>query len=122
MNDENRNNITYDDDWKNVTESEYPQVIEYEDDLTKNHEKKKEIKKKKDINSQLLISIQLFICIIIAISAFIFKSVGGDLYEKTRTWYYTKINNSAIFDNESVFDLTKFTDSSTNDEIKNIKN
>lgn len=122
MNDENKNTITYDDNWKNVTESEYPQVVEYEDDLSKNTETKNELKKKKEINGQLLISIQLILCIIIAISAFILKSVGGELYEKTRTWYYTQINNSAIFDNKNVLDLTKFSDSSTSDEIQNIKN
>ena len=122
MNDENKNTITYDDNWKNVTESEYPQVVEYEDDLSKNTETKNELKKKKEINGQLLISIQLILCIIIAISAFILKSVGGELYEKTRTWYYTQINNSAIFDNKNFLDLTKFSDSSTSDEIQNIKN
>ena len=122
MNDEIRNTITYDKGWKNVTEIEYPQVVEYEDDLSKNPETKKELKKKKEINGQLLISIQLILCIIIAISAFILKSVGGELYEKTRTWYYTQINNSAIFDNKNFLDLTKFSDSSTSDEIQNIKN
>ena len=122
MNDENKNTITYDDNWKNVTESEYPQVVEYEDDLSKNTETKNELKKKKEINGQLLISIQLILCIIIAISAFILKSVGGELYEKTRTWYYTQINNSAIFDNKNALDLTKFSYSSTSDEIQNIKN
>ena len=122
MNDEIRNTITYDEGWKNVTEIEYPQVVEYEDDLSKNPETKKELKKKKEINGQLLISIQLILCIIIAISAFVFKSIGGDLYEKTRNWYYTQINNSAIFDNKNVLDLTKFSDSSTSDEIQNIKN
>ncbi len=116
MNEENKNAITYDDDWKNVSQQEYPQVVGYESDNNNKDELKEPVKNKKIGNSQLLITIQLVACILIALSAFVLKSFGGEIYSNVRNWYYSQLNNSAIFDTESIFDLTKINGISTDDE------
>jgi DNA topoisomerase VI subunit A len=100
MSEENRNTITYDSDWQNVSSSEYPETYEYEeeDDFK---EENKIPKKKKDSPRQLLITFQLIICIIVALAAFAIKSIGGEVYETVREWYYSNLNNSVIFEGDS---------------------
>ena len=116
MNDENKNTITYDDNWKNVSEREYPQIVGYEASEGE-RENKQSVKKKKSGNSQLLITVQLIVCILIALTAFLLKSFGGEFYSNASDWYYSQLNNSVIFDDKSTFDLTNITNSSTQDEI-----
>ena len=68
----NRNTITYDDDWKSVSYSEYPKTTE---DFDSSEEEEKSLSPekniaKKDSPKQLVITIQLVCCIIIALAAF----------------------------------------------------
>lgn len=115
MSEENKNTITYDDNWKSVTQTEYPVICTPESEEPEN--KKPEKKKKDDSPKQLLITIQLIVCIIIALAAFILKGVGGDVYAAARDWYYTNLNDSAIFENSDEFGLNDILGASTKDEI-----
>lgn len=120
MSEENKNQITYDENWQSVSSSEYPETIidginneeEVIDDANN-----KIPKKKNNGHNQLLVTIQLIICLLIALSAFVIKSFGGEIYQTIQTWYYSQLNSSVIFDNNSenmTFD--KIFSSSTRDE------
>ncbi len=119
MNEENKNTITYDEDWKNVSVSEYPHTIEYDTDkeeIISQKENRENQKKKKDSPHQLLITLQLIVCIIIALVAFALKNIGGDIYSNVREWYYSTLNNSVIFEDDTNFNLDSFFGASTADE------
>lgn len=122
MNDE-KNTITYDEDWKSVTDTEYPQTVHADFDNedieeSENHISDSNIKKKnkKDSPKQLLITFQIILCLLIALIAFVLKSIGGELYETVHNWYYTELNNSAVFDNND-FNLSSFFEQATKDEV-----
>lgn len=69
---DNRNTITYDDDWKSVSYSEYPKVSEEldSDEEDANFLSAENSDEKKNSPKQLVITIQLVCCIIIALAAF----------------------------------------------------
>lgn len=120
MSEENKNQITYDDDWKSATQPEYPQIADYSDDIPESadNQKSKIQKKKKDLPKQLLITIQLIICIIIALAALVLRNIGGDVYETVREWYYSQLNSPVIFDdNSNDFGLDKLFGSASKDEV-----
>lgn len=124
MNDNNQNSITYDEGWQSVTDAEYPHSVNKDiDELNQSYNSDKEINgiplKKKDGPKQLLITIQLIICIIAALAAFALKSIGGELYETAREWYYTNLNSSAIFDESQNFDFNSLFGAATQDEAEN---
>lgn len=100
MTEENKNTITYDDGWKSVSFSEYPD-LSTTDETDDNTENIKNVKKKSDSPRQLVITVQLICCILIALAAFIMSIVGGDVYAATREWYYDNLNNSVIFDSDN---------------------
>lgn len=116
--DENNNNITYDENWQSVSETEYPVITSAnpEDDAINDNIP---IKKKARRNppSQLLLTIQLILCIIIALAAFILKNMGGTFYGTAHDWYYSSLNNSAVFDGNSDFDLNSIFNKATPDEV-----
>lgn len=123
MND-NKNTITYDEGWQNVTDAEYPHRISEDiDETDREYNYDEEIndipKKKKDSPKQLLITIQLVICIVAALVAFALKSIGGEIYETAREWYYTNLNSSAIFDDSQNFDFNSIFGAATRDEAEN---
>lgn len=117
MNEENKNSITYDENWQSITKSEYPQITEPENEKEENPslEKKKQ-KNHKDSPKQYLITIQLVVCIIIALLAFMLKSFGGEFYTMAHDWYYSELNNSAIFDDNKSFSLSELFGTATQDE------
>lgn len=124
MNDNNKNSITYDEGWQNVTDVEYPHRIsddinEFDQEYNSDEEINNIPKKKKDSPKQLLITIQLVICIVAALAAFALKSIGGEIYETAREWYYTNLNDSAIFDNSQTFDFNSIFGAATQDEAEN---
>ncbi len=123
MSEENKNQITYDEDWQSVSRSEYPaRVNEFEADTygDDNTESKNKIsKKKKDSPKQYLITIQLVLCILIALAAFVLKSIGSDVYSNVRDWYYSQLNSSVIFDSgtdNDGYSLNSLFGGSTQDE------
>ena len=63
------------------------------------------------IRSQLLILIQLTICFIIMISAFVIKTLGGDIHAAVGTWFFDNYTNS-IFTNTADSSI-QFTDNTS---------
>ena len=119
----NRNTITYDDDWKSVSYSEYPKTTE---DFDSSEEEEKSLSPEKNIakkNSpkQLVITIQLVCCILIALAAFLLNLFGGEVYAATREWYYSNLEKSVVFDTgDNKIDLSNlFT--ATSDEVSSAK-
>lgn len=92
--DENRNTITYDENWQNVSEPETPVIVAPEEmqpeDLP--HERRVPAPR------QLLLSIQLVVCILLAVAAFALKNIGGEVYETVHAWYTAHLNETLIFD------------------------
>lgn len=121
MNEENKNSITYDEGWQNVSKSEYPVTAshnysENEDKETSNQNLPNK-RKAKNSPKQLLITIQLILCILIALAALVIKSIGGNFYSAAQKLYYSNLNNSAIFDNSTDFNLKKLFGTATKDEV-----
>lgn len=124
MNEENRSSISYDEGWKSVSDAEYPQLVsdsdgESDEYINPDDEKINIAKKKKDSPKQLLITIQLVLCILAVLAAFALKSIGGEIYETARDWYYTNLNSSAIFDEGQNFDFNSIFGAATKDEAEN---
>lgn len=124
MNEENRNSISYNEGWKSVSDAEYPQLVsdsdgESDEYINPDDEKINIAKKKKDSPKQLLITIQLVLCILAVLAAFALKSIGGEIYETARNWYYTNLNSSAIFDEGQNFDFNSIFGAATQDEAEN---
>ena len=96
----NRNTITYDDDWKSVSYSEYPKTTE-DFDVDEEEAKSSLSEKstaKKDSPRQLVITVQLVCCILVALAAFLLNLFGGEVYAATQDWYYSNLEKSVIFD------------------------
>ena len=115
----NRNTITYDDDWKSVSYSEYPKTTE---DFDSSEEEEKSLSPEKNIAKkgspkQLVITVQLVCCILIALAAFLLNLFGGEVYAATRDWYYSNLEKSVVFDTgDNKIDLSNlFT--ATSDEV-----
>ena len=119
----NRNTITYDDDWKSVSYSEYPKTTE---DFDSSEEEEKSLSPekniaKKDSPKQLVITVQLVCCILIALAAFLLNLFGGEVYAATRDWYYSNFEKSVIFDTgDNKIDLSNLF-GETSDEVSSAK-
>lgn len=122
-NNDNRNTITYDDDWKSVSYSEYPKTTE---DFDSSEEEEKSLSPekniaKKDSPKQLVITVQLVCCILIALAAFLLNLFGGEVYAATRDWYYSNLEKSVIFDTgDNKIDLSNLF-GATSDEVSSAK-
>lgn len=116
--DEKISTITYDENWQNVSEPEYPvlKTDAEEDSLQEDGIPIAKNREKKQTPTYFLLTIQLIACLIIAFAAFVIKSIGGELYEVTHSWYSYQLNNTAIFDSESGFDPHFFLAGATPDE------
>lgn len=115
----NRNTITYDDDWKSVSYSEYPKATEDfevdEEDAKSSLSEKSTAKK--DSPRQLVITVQLVCCILVALAAFLLNLFGGEVYAATRDWYYSNLEKSVIFDaGDNKIDLSNLF-GATSDEV-----
>lgn len=119
----NRNTITYDDDWKSVSYSEYPKTTE---DFDSSEEEETSLSPekniaKKDSPKQLVITVQLVCCILIALAAFLLNLFGGEVYAATRDWYYLNLEKSVIFDTgDNKIDLSNLF-GATSDEVSSAK-
>lgn len=119
----NRNTITYDDDWKSISYSEYPKTTE---DFDSSEEEEKSLSPekniaKKDSPKQLVITVQLVCCILIALAAFLLNLFGGEVYAATRDWYYSNLEKSVIFDTgDNKIDLSNLF-GATSDEVSSAK-
>lgn len=114
------NEITYDENWQNVSEPEYITAVasgnseEYNDEHLPNDEVKE--KHRKNGTKPILISIQLALCLSVAAAAFVIKSVGGEFYDNVRKAYYTELNRELVFDEKHKFDLNTLFGKATADE------
>lgn len=112
--------ILYDENWQSVTSPEYPVLNEREETPAQKPETPENPEPKPvNIPKQYLLTFQLVVCILAGIGAFALKSIGGDTYENIRDWYYSELNNTAVFDNNSGFDLNLLLGRSTPDEAEN---
>lgn len=107
--------ITYDKNWQRVSSPEFPKLGEIEPENDKEPDKTP----KKNAPKHYLLTAQLVICILIGLGAFVLKSVGGDTYKNIRDWYYSELNNTAIFDKNSGFDINTLLNKATSDEAEN---
>lgn len=55
-------------------------------------------RKEKDVPRENVLIFQLTVCILLAIAAYVIKSIGGELYRNVRDFYYTNLNNSIIIE------------------------
>ena len=112
--------ILYDENWQNVTSPEYPVLNEREEGSAQMPETPENPEPKPiNIPKQYLLTFQLVVCILAGIGAFALKSIGGEAYETIRDWYYSELNNTAIFENNSGFDLNLLLGRTTPDEAEN---
>ena len=114
---ENISTITYDENWQDVTEPEYPVILE----PTEPFEGKSEPEKTPRGHTaprQLLLTIQLITCILLLLAAFAIKGIGGEIYQTAREWYYTQLNRSAVFEEYRDFDFSALLRISTPDEAE----
>ena len=76
---ENRS-TTYDENWQDVTEPEYPVILEpSENDDGEDEELPKRMPRKRTAPKQLLLTMQLIACILLIFAAFAIKGIGGEL-------------------------------------------
>ena len=98
-----RQQITYDENWQSVSEPEIPVIsTQSEEDETG-----AVVQKRKKPHKQLVLSFQLVCCLLIALAAFVLKSIGGDAYAAVKEWYTANLNQTAVFDGKGGFDLAK---------------
>ena len=109
--------IVYDENWQSVTTPEYPALSSGEESPSRMPENPEP--KPLNLPKQYLLTFQLVICVLAGIAAFALKSIGGETYEKIRDWYYSELNNTVIFDNNSGFDLNLLLGRTTPDEAQN---
>ena len=106
------NEITYDDGWQSASCPEYS---------TPAHTETEELppqKRKKSHNTQVLVTMQLIICLLLALAAFVIKTVGGDFYTAARQWYYGELNKSIIAENTpDDYNLSEIFVTATDDEV-----
>lgn len=103
---EKQNLITYDENWQSVSEPEVP-LIRPLDDWGEEPQENLPPREKhpRQTPRQLVLTVQLVACILLALAAFALKSFGGEAYSFMRDWYYTNLNNTAVFDGSRGFDL-----------------
>ncbi len=118
QNNENKNTITYDEGWQTVSEKEYTNYASKENSSVSASEDNGLSASKQKRPKQLLITIQLIICLIIALAAFIIKGIGGDFYNQIRSFYYSNLNSSAVFDGDKIFDFNSVFGTASDDEAK----
>lgn len=108
--------ITYDENWQSLSSPEFPKPVEPDPEK----DKETDNRPNKNTPKHYLLTAQLVICILIVIGAFVLKSVGGDTYKNIRDWYFSELNNTAIFDKNSGFDINTLLNKATADEAENI--
>ncbi len=109
------NSITYDENWQNVCEPETPVLTAVDDEP--DDEGIVLEKRPKSAPKHLLLTVQLVCCVLLAVAAFALKGIGGEVYEAVRDWYYTQLNDTAIFDSDREIVPQLIDNSATADEV-----
>lgn len=130
MNEENKNSISYANDWKNVSDSEYvtnENTYNYDDEedndnISEDNESPENNQNKNHYNKQIVVTVQLIVCIIIAIAAFVLKNFGGEIYHNVHDWYYNQLSQSVIIEDENGgYKINSNFVTATDDETENTK-
>ena len=115
---ENYSTITYDENWQDVTEPEYPVILESSGSDDPQEEPAKRERRKREAPKQLLLTLQLTACVLLGLAALAIKGIGGELYQTVRDWYYTQLNRSAVFEEDRSFDFSALLPQGTADEAE----
>ena len=121
---EKQSTITYDDNWREVSTPEIPVLGSPEayDRAVATDEPELELsddgieKRRFSAPKHLVLTVQLVVCILLALTAFALKSIGGEVYEAARAWYIEQLNDTAVFDGSRDFGLP-FLNGATADEV-----
>lgn len=109
---ENKNSITYDKNWQQVSE---PQIC-----VSAVSEEAEEPKDSPDMikpaGKPLLLTVQLILCIVLGLAAFVLKSVGGTVFEDAKRLYRTQLTQSAVYDGKRNYDLNSLFHMASADE------
>lgn len=88
---DNHNTISYADGWKNSSEPIRRELREETPAPEDNS-----IKKKTKSSKPLLTIFQIIICLLVVLTAYVFKTFGGDLFNEIKKTYENEINNEII--------------------------
>ena len=119
---ENYSTISYDENWQDVTEPEYPVILESSGSDDPQEEPAKRERRKREAPKQLLLTLQLAACVLLGLAALMIKGIGGELYQTVRDWYYSQLNRSAIFEEDRSFDFSDLLPQGTADEAEDPTN
>lgn len=115
---ENYSTITYDENWQDVTEPEYPVILEPSGADDPQEAPAERERRKREAPKQLLLTLQLTACVLLGLAALAIKGIGGELYQTVRDWYYTQLNRSAVFEEDRSFDFSALLPQGTADEAE----
>ena len=115
---ENYSTITYDENWQDVTEPEYPVILEPSGADDPQEAPAERERRKREAPKQLLLTLQLTACVLLGLAALVIKGIGGELYQTVRDWYYTQLNRSAVFEEDRSFDFSALLPQGTADEAE----
>lgn len=120
---ERQNQITYDENWQNVSEPEYPAVVSPAGWAEPQASQPAPERKKRSLRSarQPVLTLQLAVCLLLGSAAFAVKGFGGEWYAQARAWYYENLNGTAIFDGSKQWDFQRFF-TATADEAQHTEN
>ncbi len=121
---EKQSTITYDDNWREISTPEIPVLgsAETYDRDVMTDEPELELpddgieKRRFTAPKHLVLTVQLVVCILLSLTAFALKSIGGEVYEAARAWYIEQLNDTAVFDGSRDFGLP-FLNGATADEV-----
>ena len=119
---ENYSTITYDENWQDVTEPEYPVILEPSGADDPQEAPAERERRKREAPKQLLLTLQLTACVLLGLAALAIKGIGGELYQTVRDWYYTQLNRSAVFEEDRSFDFSALLPQGTADEAEDPTN
>ena len=119
---ENYSTITYDENWQDVTEPEYPVILEPSGADDPQEAPAERERRKREAPKQLLLTLQLTACVLLGLAALVIKGIGGELYQTVRDWYYTQLNRSAVFEEDRSFDFSALLPQGTADEAEDPTN
>ncbi len=88
---DNLSSISYEEGWQDAATP-----VRYEH-VERTEEPKEEVRKEKKPRSfPLVLIVQLALCLILVLSAYAVKLIGGDLYKSIHSWYVTQLNDEII--------------------------
>lgn len=112
---ENKNSITYDENWQQVSKPVY--VTSRADESDEQPDSEPVSRGRRRSRMPLLLTVQLALCLLMAAATFAVKGIGGDPYKQVSRWYRSRLNSVAIFDGRQSLDLSRLFSGATADEL-----